>query len=401
MKGLKLVVVISIIVTLAALAGCQQTQVQAEPHDDWGIIRIPVGQTINIRLALSVTDQNVATLGTEQRHGAELAARQFDAIEGFRVGLDFSDAECSSDGGANAAHAAVGSAQTVGVVGLTCSSSCISAAPILDAAHVIEISPSCMAGSLTDPVTQREVFFTTSYLGTQEGEIAANFAYSEISARKVAIITYNNAETTDIINSFRTHFESTNATVVSSSVVVPGQFSFQNALNEAKAAKPDLIYAPLLPIDAVNFLGQLKKSDLKQIPVLGGRYYMSQWFADKTKGISEGLYAVGPNIQNDQTAKVYETFGNIYGEPPDSSEAAFAYDSMRLLLEGIKKVAVLGADNNLLIPRKALRDAMLQTADYQGLTGRITCTSWGDCAAPNTIVVARIRNAKWVNQFIP
>ena len=183
--------------------------------------------------------------------------------------------------------------------------------------------------------------------------------------------------------------------------VVPGQFSYDTAFHEATSHDPDIIYAPLLPIDASSFIVQKHESSASNIPTLGGRYYMSQWFIERSGDAAEGVYAVGPNVSNAMSNRLAETFTNVYGEPPTSSEAAFSYDAMRLLLEGIRKVAVVGSDDTLLIGRKALRDAVFQTADYPGITGNITCTAWGDCSAPGTIVVARVKYEKWENVFIP
>ena len=40
---------------------------------------------------------------------------------------------------------------------------------------------------------------------------------------------------------------------------------------------------------------------------------------------------------------------------------------------------------NLTIPRTALKDAVLATSGYEGMTGIITCTPLGDCATDVTI----------------
>jgi hypothetical protein len=63
----------------------------------------------------------------------------------------------------------------------------------------------------------------------------------------------------------------------------------------------------------------------------------------------------------------------------------------------IEKVAVQDADGTLHIPRQALREAVHNTENYQGLTGNLTCNEtvevggrtikWpGDCAATGMAV---------------
>lgn len=393
--------ILSVLTAVVVLAGCQQKQVQAEPRDAWGIIRIPQGQGITIRVAVSQTDHNIGPVGIEQRRGAELAARQFDTIQGFPVNLEISDPVCSSEGGVNAAHDASFEAQTAAVIGMTCSSSCLASAPILDDAHMLEISPSCEASSLTDPVTQREIFFTTSFGALDEGQVSADFAVKEMGASRIAIITYNNSETTDVVDAFKTQAAGLGATIVNVSNVAMGQSTFEAAINVTAESRPDIIYAPLLPTDAVTLAKQHQSSRLKDIPLLGGRYYLSQWFIDEAGAGADGVYAVGPNINNAQSADIANSYTAAYRQAPTSSEAVFSYDAMRLVLEGIKKVAVLSSDNTLLIGRQALRNTILQTASYQAASGPITCTTWGDCSAPGTLLVAHVRAGKWVNVFIP
>ncbi len=56
-----------------------------------------------------------------------------------------------------------------------------------------------------------------------------------------------------------------------------------------------------------------------------------------------------------------------------------------ILFAAIEKVAVKSG-STLYIPRQALRDALYATNDFQGLSGLITCSPSGDCAAPNIVI---------------
>jgi branched-chain amino acid transport system substrate-binding protein len=65
---------------------------------------------------------------------------------------------------------------------------------------------------------------------------------------------------------------------------------------------------------------------------------------------------------------------------------AHAYDAASMIFAGIEQVAQQGEDGSLLIGRKALRDALFATKDFQGLTGNLTCSPTGDCADPKIAV---------------
>jgi branched-chain amino acid transport system substrate-binding protein len=74
-----------------------------------------------------------------------------------------------------------------------------------------------------------------------------------------------------------------------------------------------------------------------------------------------------------------------YGEKPIAPFHGHAYDATMMILTAIDKVAVKEGDN-LVIGRKAVRDALLATKNMQGLTGKINCDQYGDCADPKIAV---------------
>jgi branched-chain amino acid transport system substrate-binding protein len=75
-----------------------------------------------------------------------------------------------------------------------------------------------------------------------------------------------------------------------------------------------------------------------------------------------------------------------YGEKTLAPFHAHAYDAANIIFASIEKVAIQGEDGTLVIPRKALRDAMIATKDFTGLTGNLTCNATGDCADPKIAV---------------
>jgi branched-chain amino acid transport system substrate-binding protein len=96
------------------------------------------------------------------------------------------------------------------------------------------------------------------------------------------------------------------------------------------------------------------------------------------------MYLSSPNFSAfqagyaDFTAK-YEA---LVGTKPVSAFHAHAYDAFNILYAALEKVAVKGSDGTLYIPKKALRDAIYATKDFQGITGVLSCSAYGDCGAP-------------------
>ena len=99
---------------------------------------------------------------------------------------------------------------------------------------------------------------------------------------------------------------------------------------------------------------------------------------------AEGMYLSSPDFAAFQSgyADFLTKYKTKYGEDPVSVFHAHAYDAANILFAAIEKVAVTDSDGTLSIPRKALRDAIYATKDFQGLTGMLTCAPTGDCGAP-------------------
>ena len=55
-------------------------------------------------------------------------------------------------------------------------------------------------------------------------------------------------------------------------------------------------------------------------------------------------------------------------------------------MQAIEKVAKTEADGTTYIGRKALRDALMQTKDLDGMSGKLSCDPYGDCGASNFAV---------------
>jgi branched-chain amino acid transport system substrate-binding protein len=55
-------------------------------------------------------------------------------------------------------------------------------------------------------------------------------------------------------------------------------------------------------------------------------------------------------------------------------------------MTAVEKVAKTDASGDTYIGRKALRDALMHTADLDGLTGKLTCDQYGDCGSSHFAV---------------
>jgi len=59
----------------------------------------------------------------------------------------------------------------------------------------------------------------------------------------------------------------------------------------------------------------------------------------------------------------------------------YAYDAARILFAAIEAVIITEKEGDF-VGRDALREALYATKGYKGITGRLDCDEFGDCAFP-------------------
>jgi branched-chain amino acid transport system substrate-binding protein len=152
----------------------------------------------------------------------------------------------------------------------------------------------------------------------------------------------------------------------------------------------ELVFFPLFQPEADFIVLQAKEVDgIDNITLLGADSLLGATFIEAIGTNGLGMYWVGPTSP---TGPAYDTFvtnfKEKFGRPPGNAPYhAHAYDAASVLLDAIEKVAIQDADGTLHLGRQALRDAIYATSGYQGLTGSLTCSEFGDCGAANFKVV--------------
>lgn len=383
-------------------SGCGGSQVPnaSAPTDPWGVVQVEPGQSIRIGAALSQTDAGMGSDSIEELRGLELAAKAVDNVRGFNVKMVSQDVSCSAGGGESAARGFSSDAGIVAVLGPSCSSACVAAAPIFNQSHMTEISGSCGAQALVNPLEHQEVFLRTVYSDAAEGALAAQYVYNELGKRRIAVLSYGTPETSGYTDSFSAKIEELGGTVLVNSIVTPGDSDYLLAFVQLANMSPDIIYAPLHPGDAVSFTVQRQNTILKDVPLVGNRFYWSNRYLSQVGNAGGNVYATGPSI----SGITYENLNNAYileyKTQATGATHAYTYDAAMILLNAIERVAVVGDAGRLYIGRKALHDAVYATSGYDGASGTLTCSALGDCSVVS-IAVGQIKNGQWQTVFIP
>ena len=117
-------------------------------------------------------------------------------------------------------------------------------------------------------------------------------------------------------------------------------------------------------------------------------------FPQNTGAAAVGVYISGPFITGDAYEAFLDTWEVEIGGTPPSGFHAHAYDAANLLLDAVEAVAEEAEDGSLIIGRQALRDAIADVENYEGLTGILTCQDEspfaGDCASNTGLAIFEV-----------
>jgi branched-chain amino acid transport system substrate-binding protein len=362
--------------------------------DPFGCVKYDAGAPIRIGTLLAISG-DVATLGVDSFHGVQLGVDyldgKFDAKNGQLLGHDVSlqseDDLCSKDGGQAGGTKLAADPTILSVIGTSCSSSALGVADkILGDKGILLISPSNTAAGLTALVGHNPFYLRTAQNDAIQAKVVADFVGTKLGFTKAATIHDESPYATGLTDGFKTFFTGARiaGTVTAAEAITSTDTDFKPLLTSIAQTGPQLIYLPDFN-PACGLIAKQAKDipDLANVALMGSDGCNATTFFDQAGSAGDGFYMSSPipspgassgGLLTDFTKAYKDQYGN-----PTASFNSNAFDAFNILVEAIKKVAIKGADGSLTIPRSALKTAIFQTKDYQGITGPLTCLETGDC----------------------
>jgi branched-chain amino acid transport system substrate-binding protein len=368
--------------------------------DEFGCVEIPEGDPMVMGTIFVISGANEA-LGTDSQYGVEVAQQMRPEIAGHEVEINGQDGLCSADGGTAAARALVSEPAIVGIIGTSCSGAGVPAAEITSAEGIMMISPSNTAPSLTDPATHQPFYARTAHNDKIQGAAMAQFVCEELGLTTAATIDDGSPYADQLAAVFAENFPTEcGGTITAEEAVTVGQTDFSGTLGNIAADSPEFLYFPIFVAEGALITQQARTTAGLEDTILGGAdgILTPDWIA-AAGDASEGAYLSGPDLNF--SGDFYESeflpaYSDVSGlDAPISVFHAHAFDAYNMLADAIEAVAITGDDGTTYIPRTALRDAVMSTSDFAGITGSLTCDENGDCANAK-ISVSKVEDGKFV-----
>lgn len=367
--------------------------------DAIGCVEVAAGDPILLASALVISGPN-SSLGQDSQNGVEIALSDRGQLFGRDVILQPEDDGCNAEGGQTAGTKIVANPQIVGVIATSCSGAGVPMSQIISDAGYVMISPSNTAPSLTDP----DQAFKPGYLRTAhndlvQGAAMAEYAYSVLGLTTAAAIHDGDPYTEGLASAFSDAFTALGGEVVAFEAEAADSTNVEPILTTIAASSPQFLYYPVfIPLGSLITNAAHNIPGLEDVVLAAADGVQSPDFLANVVDTGEGMLVSGPDLAFANTF-YQDTFlpkyMEMFGTEPTAPFHAHAYDATNMLLNAIEAVAVENADGSLSIGRQALRDALYATSGYEGITGTLTCTEFGDCADAR-ISVSEIQGGEFV-----
>jgi branched-chain amino acid transport system substrate-binding protein len=354
--------------------------------DDIGVVRIARGQPIQIGGLLVLSGPDLS-LGTDEMRGAKIAfADAKEMVAGHPIRFTVEDAGCSAEGGQTAATRLAANRAIVAVIGPSCSSEGRAGGPILWNAGIPQVDVGGTAPSLTAPDRPEGLkgLVRVVYNDLAAARVAVEYAIKGANAKTAATLHDGSTYAEQVVRAFEAGFEAAGGKIIAKEAIGSSDTDLRPVLTRIGTSPPDLLFMPLYVGGAAYAVRQAKDvPSLSKTVLLASDSVLAPAFLEAAGSAAVGFRLIGVDASPEALGPRYVEFRKKYvqmfGEEPISGFHAYGYDGGAMLLAAIEKVAVKGSDSATYIGRKALRDALASTKDFDGITGRLTCDQYGDC----------------------
>jgi branched-chain amino acid transport system substrate-binding protein len=345
------------------------------------------GQDIPIGFFAPITGPAAAD-GASAKHAVELGLKEVNdggGINGRKVNLIIYDDRLNPQEAVAVANKLIEKDKVAGVVSGSYSGPTRVTAPIFQKAGMPMVAGYAVHPDVTwDPKEKKpnDFCFRNGFLGEIEGAAAAEFAVKNLKAKKISLIFMDNDFGRAISSGFAERAEKLGAAVLTKQMYkFPGEKDFRPYLTRIKEGNPDVIFAAGYYNEAASIVRQAKELGIKS-QILGEEGFDSPKFLEIAGPAAEGVI-IATNLDRDDSRPLVQNFlknyRKAYNEDADMVGAS-SYDAFMILVNAMRKA---GTDP------KAIQKALLETKDYNGLTGRISRFVQGEVVKPVQIQVVK------------
>lgn len=319
-----------------------------------------------------------AAYGEAITNGLKLANEEINKEGEVKINLVIEDSAGKQDQALTAAQKLMNSKNVTAIIGPTLSTEMNVVGPEADLNGVPIMGTSTTAEGIPQI---GEYVFRNSLPEALAIPASIDKAIEKYDAKKVAIL-YGNDDvfTKSGFDTMKKAAEEKGLEILTIETFQKGQSDYNAQLTKIKGLKPDLILASALYNEGAVIMDQARKLGI-DVPFVGGNGFNSPEVIKIAGDAANGLIVATPWYGDKDDQKVQDfvkKYEEKYGKKPDQF-AAQAYDALYIMAEALKNAG--DAD------RDAVRDALAETKDFQGILGSFSFDKDGDVVMEPTVLI--------------
>jgi branched-chain amino acid transport system substrate-binding protein len=355
----------------------------------------PQADVIRVGEYASLTGKE-AGFGQSSHKGTALAIDEINAaggVLGKKLELITEDTQSKPGESAAGVRKLISRDKVVAVLGEVASSRSLEAGPICQENKIPMISPS----STNPKVTQvGDYVFRICFLDSFQGKVMARFATSTLKAKKIAMLTdVASAYSVGLSEFFKEAFEKHGGSIVIEQKYSGGDKDFKAQLTAIKAMEPDAIAVPGYYTEAGLISQQARQLGLT-IPLFGGDGWEAPELLQIGGDAVNGNYFsthYSPEEKSPALQSFVKKFGAKYNNEVPDAMAALGYDSAMVLVDAIKRANTTESS--------ALRNALANTKEFVGITGKTAIDAERNATKPAVIIAVKNGKFNFVEWITP
>jgi branched-chain amino acid transport system substrate-binding protein len=327
-----------------------------------------------------------ATFGISSKNGIDMAIEEVNRAGGLlgkQVRVVVEDDQGRPEEAQTVVTKLINSDRVIAILGEVASSRTLAAAPVAQQSMIPMITPSSTNPRVTEV---GDYIFRVCFIDPFQGLVMAKFATNTLKVRNVAILRdIKNDYSVGLADVFVENLKQMGGNIVADESYSEGDTDFSAQLTSIRARNPQAIFIPGYYTEVGLIARQARRLGIT-VPLLGGDGWDSPRLTEiGGEALNDTYFSNHYSIEDPSPAiqNFVSQYREKYGEIPDAL-AALAYDAANILFDAIRRA-------NSTEPAM-IRDAIAQTNDFPGVTGRITIDQ--DRNAVKPAVVLRVRDAK-------
>ena len=215
-----------------------------------------------------------------------------------------------------------------------------------------------------------DYFFMVPFGDDDQSYAIADYAWEELGIRDVVVWTDNSMDFTKALAKFykERHLD-LGGTIIHEDFFQTGDKDFSAHITKLKNVDADAVFIAAIPNEAGVTVKQIRESGI-DIPIISADGFDTELVADVPgPKLADDVYFSTHAYRESDRPEVEEfiaAYNEEYGRDPENAFAALGFDAVGLIADAIERAGTTEGE--------ALRDALAETMNYQGVTGKVAYT---------------------------